>query len=93
MLRIPCPFCGERDHAEFSYGGDARVQRPALDDRSEERWYRYVFLRDNPRGPHREFWQHVGGCLAWLVVERDTGNHEILDVRFAADAMKEAQCE
>ena len=25
MLRINCPFCGERDHSEFTYGGDATV--------------------------------------------------------------------
>ncbi|NBQ83840.1 MAG: sarcosine oxidase subunit delta, partial [Alphaproteobacteria bacterium] len=23
MIRIDCPFCGLRDHSEFSYGGDA----------------------------------------------------------------------
>ncbi len=25
---------------------------------SDEEWYDYVYLRDNPRGPHRELWQH-----------------------------------
>ncbi|MBT6350067.1 MAG: hypothetical protein HOJ50_12985 [Proteobacteria bacterium] len=29
MLRISCPFCGVRDHSEFSYGGDASVEYPA----------------------------------------------------------------
>ena len=90
MLRIHCPFCGERDHHEFTYGGDASVERPALDDPSFERWYRYVFLRRNPKGPHREFWQHVNGCRAWLVVERDTHTHEILAVQLAADCAGEA---
>ena len=89
MLRICCPFCGERDHHEFDYGGDASVERPALDDRSMDKWYRYVFLRRNPQGRHREFWQHVSGCRAWLVVERDTRTHEIFGTQFAADAMKE----
>lgn len=85
MLRIHCPFCGERDHDEFTYGGDATVKRPALDDRSIDRWYRYVFLRANPKGPHREFWQHVHGCRAWLIVERNTATHEILGVEMAAE--------
>jgi len=89
MLRIPCPFCGERDHHEFGYGGDASIERPALDDRSMDKWYRYVFVRENPKGRHRELWQHVSGCRAWLVVERDTRTHEIFDVQLAADTMEE----
>ena len=36
MLRIPCPFCGTRDHTEFSYEGDATVVYPALDASEEE---------------------------------------------------------
>ncbi len=35
-------------------------------------WYEHVFLFDNPKGAHREFWQHVQGCRQWLVLERDT---------------------
>ena len=27
MLRITCPFCGERDYTEFRYGGDASLIR------------------------------------------------------------------
>ena len=27
-MRIPCPHCGERDHSEFRYGGDATKIRP-----------------------------------------------------------------
>ncbi|SEK05462.1 sarcosine oxidase subunit delta [Paraburkholderia diazotrophica] len=80
MLRIRCPYCGVRDHTEFQYGGDATVTRPALDDPSFERWYAYVFDRRNPRGLHDECWQHTSGCRAWLVVTRDTGTHEILNV-------------
>ena len=36
MLRIPCPWCGNRDEVEFRYGGQAQVAHPpepgALDD-------------------------------------------------------------
>jgi methylglutamate dehydrogenase subunit B len=85
MLRIHCPYCGERDHTEFQYGGDASVERPAHDDPSFERWYAYVFERRNPRGPHDEYWQHTAGCRAWLVVTRDTGTHDILGVVAARD--------
>jgi sarcosine oxidase delta subunit len=27
MLRIECPWCGVRNEDEFSYGGDATVER------------------------------------------------------------------
>ncbi|SMF82428.1 N-methylglutamate dehydrogenase subunit B [Tistlia consotensis] len=77
MLRIPCPFCGPRDHSEFSYLGDATVTRPEAEAPLDE-WFGYVYLRDNPRGRHREHWHHAQGCRQWLVVERDTLTHEIL---------------
>lgn len=86
MLRIECPCCGARDHDEFRYGGDASVRRPAHDDADPEAWYRYVFVRSNPKGMHREYWQHVMGCRQWLVVERDTATHEIAAVRLAGAA-------
>ena len=38
-------------------------------------WHDYVFLFDNPKGPHREFWQHVLGCRQWLVLERNTATN------------------
>ena len=59
MLRIECPCCGPRDHDEFRYGGDASVARPAHDDPDPDAWYHYVYVRKNPAGLHREFWQHV----------------------------------
>jgi methylglutamate dehydrogenase subunit B len=86
MLRIPCPFCGIRDHAEFTYEGDATVTYPAL-DASEADWLAAVFLRENPRGPHAEYWRHLGGCGAFLVVERDTLTHVIGAVRLAHPGM------
>ena len=84
MLIIPCPHCGARDHTEFTYGGDATVKRPA-DGTSVETWYDAVYLRDNPRGPHEELWQHVQGCRAWVVVTRDTLTHAISAVRLPTE--------
>ncbi|BCH05282.1 MULTISPECIES: sarcosine oxidase subunit delta [Mesorhizobium] len=83
MLQIKCPCCGPRDHDEFRYAGDASVGRPAHTDADFERWYRYVFVRENPAGAHREYWQHVMGCRQWLIVERNTVNHTILSVNFS----------
>lgn len=85
-MRIPCPFCGERDLSEFQYAGDARPTRPDARARdAESRFVEYVYFRSNPAGAHTEFWQHRHGCRSWLVVERDTVTHQIGKVRFVAD--------
>jgi heterotetrameric sarcosine oxidase delta subunit len=83
MLIICCPWCGERDHSEFTYGGDATVARPDA-DAAEDAWVDYVYFRDNPCGPHNEYWQHAQGCRQWLRVTRDTATHAILQVGPAA---------
>jgi heterotetrameric sarcosine oxidase delta subunit len=77
MLLIPCPWCGPRAQIEFTYGGDAKVKRPAP-DAPEAEWAEFVYLRDNPAGPHEELWQHSAGCRQWLRLRRDTRTHEIL---------------
>ena len=83
-MRIICPICGARPLEEFSYRGDAAVQRPTtVDAAAQDEWYEYVYVRDNPKGRHKEHWRHSGGCGAWLVVERDTYTHEIFNVRLA----------
>lgn len=85
-MRIPCPFCGERDLSEFEFLGDAALQRPdPTAPEALERFVDYVYLRDNPQGIHSELCQHRYGCRSWLVVERDTGTHDIASVRLAAD--------
>ena len=89
MIRIPCPYCGERDHSEFTYGGDGSIVYPALDAPAED-WLKAVFQRENIRGLQTETWHHVNGCRMWLVVERDTMTHEIHAVRPAQSAVAEA---
>ena len=56
MLRIHCPWCGERDHEEFSYFGDATKTYPPLDAQFHDEWVEAVYMRDNPKGIHTEFW-------------------------------------
>jgi methylglutamate dehydrogenase subunit B len=86
-MLILCPHCGLRDVREFTYLGDATVKRPDPDTPDAlERFVEYVYMRSNPAGPHREFWYHVSGCQAWLVVTRDTRTHEISDVEAALTA-------
>jgi sarcosine oxidase subunit delta len=86
MIRINCPFCGERDHSEFSYGGDGSIEYPPLDAPAED-WSKSVFQRENIRGVQTESWQHVSGCRQWLLLERDTMTHEIHSVRAAHDGV------
>ena len=85
-MRIPCPFCGLRDAAEFSYLGDATLRRPDTAVGGAEidaALFDYVYLRDNPAGPLREYWYHGAGCHSWLVVERDTRTHQVIAASMA----------
>ena len=77
-MRIDCPHCGAGKSTIVRML--AGVQRP--DPQAPDamgRFTAYVYFRDNPAGPHRELWYH-GACQAWLVVTRDTRNHEIFGV-------------
>jgi len=96
-MRITCPYCGERGHDEFAYLGDAAAKRPAVHDILPangdllKQWADYVYLRDNPAGPHRELWQHVSGCRAWLVVTRHLRTHKIEKVELARSVAEGAE--
>ncbi len=89
MIRIDCPFCGTRDHSEFSYGGDGSIVYPEL-DASLQDWHDAVFMRENICGVQVETWQHTSGCRMWLVIERDTMTHEIHSVKPAHSGMAKA---
>ncbi len=94
-MRILCPYCGQRSNAEFSYLGDAAPVRPrdvrratgesATGNAALREFSDYVYLRTNPPGLLREWWQHTGGCRAWLVVERNVTTHQIGAVVGARD--------
>ena len=85
-MRLPCPCCGERSVEEFSYFGDAGPRRPTDGGAAPTAaWTDYVYLRDNPAGPHRELWYHGVGCRSWVVLTRDTRTHAILDARLARE--------
>jgi heterotetrameric sarcosine oxidase delta subunit len=88
MLRIQCPWCGERDETEFRYRGDASRTRPDADggadaDAAMAAFSAYTYERANPRGWHQEWWLHVGGCRRLLRLTRDTQSHEIRSVTAA----------
>ena len=78
MLLIRCPWCGERDEVEFSYGGQAHIAYPAdTASVSDADWAKFLFMRDNPKGWFKERWMHVHGCRRWFNAERHTVTHEI----------------
>ncbi|MCY4589045.1 MAG: sarcosine oxidase subunit delta [Alphaproteobacteria bacterium] len=81
MLLINCPWCGPRDDAEFHYGGEAHILRPANPSAlSDEEFAEYLFLQQNPRGLHLERWCHSDGCRRWFNMVRDTATNRILEV-------------
>ena len=82
MLLIPCPWCGPRSEAEFTYIRASHAKRPATSnlesgDAEKHALLDYVYLRDNPKGVTQEYWQHTGGCRGILKVERNNVTHEI----------------
>lgn len=98
MLLIPCPHCGPCAQIEFSYGGDASIVQANMhtdagrtqDSQSTQQWLDSIYLRDNPRGPHLEWWQHNHGCRAWIKVRRNTATHEILGAWQASQSVPSA---
>jgi sarcosine oxidase subunit delta len=80
MLLIDCPYCGERPEVEFSYGGQAHLERPLRPaELTDEQWAAFLYLRVNPRGLHAERWRPLRGCGRFFNALRDTTND-----RFAA---------
>ena len=77
MLKITCPYCGERNLTEFHYGGEAHIARPNNPQPlSDKEWGDYIFFRTNPKGRHLERWQHVSGCRKWFNAVRNTVSDE-----------------
>jgi sarcosine oxidase subunit delta len=83
-MRLPCPFCGERDVSEFVCRGEAAPPRPDPETPdAQARFVDFLYARDNPCGPNREHWYHAAGCRRWLLVERDLTTHVVLAAAFA----------
>jgi sarcosine oxidase subunit delta len=78
-MLLACPYCGSRPIAEFAFGcaeeAATRIDEPAAIQLQR------IYLRTNPRGLSKELWQHVSGCRAWLLVERDTVTHVVSQTR------------
>lgn len=78
MLLIECPWCGPRDEREFSYGGEAHIDRPADPDAlSDAEWADYLFYETNTMGSFAEQWCHSHGCRRWFNVRRNTIDYHV----------------
>ena len=86
MLRIPCPFCGERDESEFHFGGEPKPRPGPAEQVEDATWGAYLYDRANDKGPHEEIWHHLGGCRRVFVLTRDTVTHAILGTRVPGSA-------
>jgi heterotetrameric sarcosine oxidase delta subunit len=82
MIRLPCPWCGPRDAAEFRYVGESRP-RPDPATATVEEWRRHLYLRDNTAAPRAESWYHRMGCRQYLVVVRDPTTDEVVSAEAA----------
>ncbi|HCL27944.1 MAG TPA: sarcosine oxidase subunit delta [Candidatus Latescibacteria bacterium] len=77
MLRLDCPNCGQRNSAEFRYGGEYDPRPEATTQTAEEDWIRYLYQRRNVMGLQIEWWYHRAGCGLWFLVERDRRSNEV----------------
>ena len=73
---ISCPFCGERDIAEFEF-------RRTLDESGDTAVQRLYFRLADP-ACSIEHWQHVRGCRTWLELQRDLSTGQVLRASVAA---------
>lgn len=72
MILLTCPNCGERNAAEFRFGGEYNARPRNPDTVSNEEWVDYLYLKENKLGVQKEWWYHRAGCGLWFLAERHT---------------------
>jgi sarcosine oxidase subunit delta len=78
MLLLNCPNCGERNVAEFRFGGEYRAApRNPEEPATDTAWAGYLYLRENKLGVQKEWWYHRLGCGCWFLAERHTKTHKV----------------
>ncbi|MEM7084126.1 MAG: sarcosine oxidase subunit delta [Pseudomonadota bacterium] len=76
MKRMKCPLNGERNIAEFIYGGECH-DMPNPESSSSATWAEYVFFHENKAGIVLEWWCHAPTSY-WFLAERNTLTDEIV---------------
>jgi len=79
MLKIPCPWCGERAELEFRCAGPVKPLRRDVIGQGDEAWLAYLYHTDNRRAVIEEHWCHEKGCGEWFRLYRHTETHAIVD--------------
>jgi len=93
MLLITCPYCGQRPELEFSYAGEAHIDRPVRPaDLTDEDWTTYLYTRSNPKGAHAERWRHLHGCGRFFNAIRDTRSDVFLATYKVGEQPPEVDC-
>lgn len=83
MLQLTCPNCGERNVAEFRFGGEYKVRPQNPEQRqADEAWTDYLYLKQNKLGWQKEWWYHRAGCGRWFLAERHTKTQAIKKTYF-----------
>ena len=80
MTRLPCPFCGLRELREFVF----HKTLPAAGSADE---FERTYLRVADAQLSIEHWQHVAGCRAWLLVQRNPSSGAVLAVQLLGGAV------
>jgi sarcosine oxidase subunit delta len=73
VTRLVCPFCGPRELREFEF--HKTLPTPGGSD------YAQVYERIDRPELSVEHWQHVEGCGAWLLVQRNPSTGAVLEIR------------
>jgi heterotetrameric sarcosine oxidase delta subunit len=79
MMIMPCPHCGPRAQAEFTY--ERTLDSVVALDAAPDEAMRTLFTRANPRGDDAELWRHTYGCRAWMVITRHRVTNAISNSR------------
>jgi methylglutamate dehydrogenase subunit B len=72
MNQLHCPFCGARELQEFEF----RKTRANVTSSEVGK----VYLRVDRVEVSVEYWQHVQGCRAWLLIQRNPSTGAVLGV-------------
>jgi heterotetrameric sarcosine oxidase delta subunit len=80
MNQLQCPFCGPRELQEFEF------RKTRANVTTSE--FSKVYLRVDSVDVSVEHWQHVQGCRAWLLVERNPSTGAVLGIEALPAVMR-----
>jgi sarcosine oxidase subunit delta len=76
-MLFPCPFCGPRDEAEFTFVGEPKMRPEPAEAVGDADWAEYLYVNANPKGEAREIWLHLT-CMDMFAMTRDTATNAVL---------------